>query len=392
MLLRRSVLCLAAFVAAPAVLVACPFCGMSGQTMMKEVDQAAFVVYGLLANPQIKFNADGTETGTTDLHVEAVIKTHDILKDKKMVVLPKYVPVEPQSKVRFIIFCGYFRDRIDPYRGMPVPNKELVAYMQDTLKVKDKPLPERLLTFFKYLGHDELEISVDAFKEFGNADAKEVMEMLKIADKDAIRKSLTAWLRDSETPPYRYGLYGYLLGLCRGSGKEKEDAGVLLELLNDKERGLVSGVDGVLAGLIMLQPKEGWDYLLGILSKPKEDFTRRMAAIRAARFFWEYPEEKVGKEQVIAGLTKVFDHPDLCDLVVEDLRVWKRWEHSKRIFSLLEREEFDVPIVKNALIRYALSCPKEVAGAKEFLDEMRKKDASRVKRVEDLLRSEEPKP
>jgi len=389
----RSALCLLALLAAPALLLACPFCGMSGQTLTREVDQAAFVLYGLLKNPRLQFNPDQTEErGTTDLHVEAVVKSHALIKDKKVVTLPKYVPVEPDSKTRFLVFCGLFQDRIDPYRGMPLPNDDMVKYLQEVLKVKDKPLPERLLVFFRYLGHADLEISVDAFKEFGNADAKDVIEMIKLADKTDLRKTLTAWLRDPETPAYRFGLYGYLMGLCRTEGKQKEDAAVLVELLNDKERGLVSGIDGVLSGLIMLQPKEGWEYLLGILSHPKEDFVRRMAAVRAARFFWEYPDERISKDQIVAALAKVLDHPDMCDLVMEDFRVWKRWDHSAKIFKLLEREGFDVPLVKNAVIRYALSCPPTVPEAREFLADMRKKDPNRVKRVEDLLRSEEPVP
>ncbi len=50
---------------------ACPFCGMQGPTLTGEVDQAKMVLYGTLANPDLKAN---NGDGATDLVVEAVIK------------------------------------------------------------------------------------------------------------------------------------------------------------------------------------------------------------------------------------------------------------------------------------------------------------------------------
>src|SRR5271155_2891435 len=67
---------------------ACPFCSMQGQTLTGDVGQASMVLYGTLKDARL--NNDGT--GATDLHIEAVVKKHDILGDKKVLTLPRYVP------------------------------------------------------------------------------------------------------------------------------------------------------------------------------------------------------------------------------------------------------------------------------------------------------------
>src|SRR5437868_12760939 len=69
---------------------ACPFCTMQGQTLIGDIDQASMVLVGTLKDA--KLTAADTQEGTTDLHVEAVIKKHEILGDKKVITLPKYIP------------------------------------------------------------------------------------------------------------------------------------------------------------------------------------------------------------------------------------------------------------------------------------------------------------
>src|SRR5215472_15818941 len=86
--------------------VACPFCSMQGQTLTGDVNQASMVLFGTLANA--KLNADGLEQGSTDLQIEAIIKKNDILGDKKVVTLPRYIPSEKTSS-KFLVFCDVFK-------------------------------------------------------------------------------------------------------------------------------------------------------------------------------------------------------------------------------------------------------------------------------------------
>src|SRR5436309_15082016 len=84
---------------------ACPFCSMQGQTLAGEVAGADMVLYGTLAN------ADPKEE-TTDLAIDAVVKTHDFVKDKKTVTLPKYVPPDATGQYKFLVFCYVFKGKI----------------------------------------------------------------------------------------------------------------------------------------------------------------------------------------------------------------------------------------------------------------------------------------
>src|SRR5437016_5568449 len=107
---RRSFavfLAVLALAASQAWVVACPFCSMQGQTLTDEVKQASMVVYGTLSNAKLDPNGDFGQ-GTTDLTVEAIVKKHEILGDKKVLTLPRYVPSD-NNKAKFLIFCDVFK-------------------------------------------------------------------------------------------------------------------------------------------------------------------------------------------------------------------------------------------------------------------------------------------
>lgn len=383
--------------AAPAV--ACPFCGMQGQTLAKEADQAAFVVYGLLAKPNLIIRPDGTEEGTTELTIDdkGVIKDHEFLKGKKQLTLPRYIPVDDNNKVKFVVFCDLFEGRIDPYRGIPVKEVEFVEYLKGALAVKDKDVPARLRFFFKYLGSHDSEIATDAFKEFGNTDGKEVLRFVADVRKNekerrAMAKQLAEWLSNPETPAYRFGLFGYLLGLV---GVE-QDAAVLHDVLTDEKRGLISGVDGVLAGYILLKPNEGFRFLRDVLANEdgKNDFIRRYAAVRTLRYFWTDSPETIQRKELVAAMRLLLPQSDIADFAIDDLRKWKQWQLVDEILALNDKESHDVPVVKRAILKFAVSCARSEAPAefknkaKAFVDRMRERDPKRVEGVEELLKLE----
>src|SRR5207237_551851 len=130
---------------------------------------------------------------------------------------------------------------------------------------------ERLRFFFDYLDNDDVEISNDAYKEFGNADYKDYKDMAK----QLPAAKIAGWLKDPKTPAFRYGLYASMLGHCGRA----EDADLLRAMLDDAQKHSLSGVDGILAGYTMAKPKEGWEYIKGILKDPSKEFTFRYAAL-----------------------------------------------------------------------------------------------------------------
>jgi len=344
----------------------CPFCSdLGGQTLTGDVNQASMVLFGTLANPRLDPGGD-FGAGQTDLNIAAVIKKHDFLGDKKVITLPRYVPLNKDDTSRWLVFCDVFKGKLDPYRGIPVKSDDIVKYLTGALVVKDKDTPARLRFFFDWLDHPETEIANDAYKEFAKADYK-----------------IAKWLQDPDTPAFRLGLYGSMLG---HSGRS-EHADLLRKLLEDPQKRVSSGLDGMLAGYTLLKPKEGWEYIRSILGNPNKEFLLRYAALRSVRFFWETRPDVVKKDEMVDAVCLLLDQSDVADLAIEDLRKWKQCQVVDRVLALNQKSSHDVPIIRRAILRFALWCPDSEKG-KQFVAEKRKKDPEWVKDVEELLKLE----
>jgi hypothetical protein len=350
---------------------------MQGQTLAGEVAGADMVLYGTLTNADAKDE-------TTDLNIDAVVKTHDFVKDKKTVTLPKYVPPDATGQYKFLVFCYVFKGKLDPYRGMAMkPDSDIVKYLNGVQGLKDKKAGERLKFFFNYLDNADPEIAMDSFKEFANADYKDYRDMAKTLPAEKI----AGWLKDPNTPGFRIGLYGSLLGHC---GKP-EHAKLLRSLLEDNDRKLSTGVDGVLAGYAMIDPKEGWGYTRGLMGDPSKEFLMRYAALRAARFFHDFRPDLVDKKDLADGVAQLLNQKDIADLAVEDLRKWDCKDMTDRILQLQDTEAYKtVPIVRRSVLRFALSFP-DVPAAAAFVAEQRTKDPKGVSDVEEILKLEQGK-
>jgi hypothetical protein len=366
--------------ALPSPARACPFCSMQGQTLAGEVAGADMVLFGSLANPNAKDE-------TTDLVLEAVVKKNDAL-DKmtktvggsKAVTLPKYLDPATVGQAKFLVFCYVFKGKLDPYRGMAM-TPDCVAYLQGVQDVKDKKPGERLKFFFNYLDSADPEIAMDAFKEFANAPYGDYKDMAKDLPADKI----AGWLKDASTPGFRIGLYGSLLGHC---GKE-DDAKLLRSLVEDPARKLSSGVDGVLAGYVMIDPKEGWKYVKGMMKDPGKEFLMRYAALRTARFLHDYRPELVKPEELAEGVAQLLDQKDIADLAVEDLRKWGCSDMTDRVLGLQSTEAYKtLPIVRRSVLRFTLTFPN-VPAAAAYIDEQRKTNPQGVSEAEEILKLEQ---
>jgi hypothetical protein len=362
----------------------CPFCAeQKGPTLLGDYNQAAMVLVGTFANARLD-NRGGLENGTTDFVIEEVLKDHEMLKGRKTITLPKYIP---PTKSKFVLFCDVFKGAIDPYRGVEVqPKSDLVRYLKGALKVKDRPIGERLRYCFDYLQSAELEVSLDAYREFARATYDEYRGMAKGLPAD----TLAGWLRDPKTPAYRYGLYASLLGQCGNV----EHAKLLREMLTDARRQS-SGADGIIAGYVMLLKKEsrtkdGLLYLRGVLGDAKQDFMTRYAALRAGRFFWDTRPDVFTKQELTDTVALLLDQPDMADFAVEDLGKWHRWEMTGKVLGLFDKESHNAPVVKRAILRFALRCPEPRAVA--FVRQQRARDQEWVNDTEELLRLETPAP
>jgi hypothetical protein len=365
---------------------ACPFCPSAGQTLLGEVNQAHLIVFGTLSNAQRDMNDFGK--GTTDLDIEVVVKDHEFLNGKKKITLPRYVPPDPKGKSKYLIFCEIYKGELDPYRGEAVPEDSKIAeYLKGAIDLKDKDVPTRLHYFFKYFDSADWAISGDAFQEFSNADYKDVQVAAAKMDPDRI----VGMLKDPNTSIARYGLLGLLLGHC---GKKDKHAAALKEFIDDPKVKQATGLDGLLAGHVMLDAKAGMSHVGGLIKEPKEDFLVRYAALRCLRFFWEYRDDVIRKADVVEALKPLLDQPDIADLAIEDLRKWQQWDLATHIIGLFDKPTHDVSIIQRSIIKYALTAPAENKTAAAFLARMRAdpKQAERVRDLEQLLELEKPRP
>jgi hypothetical protein len=171
------------------------------------------------------------------------------------------------------------------------------------------------------------------------------------------------------------------------SGKE-EHAKLLRSLIDDLQKnGATSGLDGIMAGYVLLKPKEGWDYLYGMLKDEKKEFTIRYAGLRTLRFFWDSRPDVLEKKQILEGISQLLQQSDIADLAIEDVRKWGQWQMADEILKLKDKPSHNIPIIRRSILRFALSCPQQPV-AVAFVDELRKKDARLVRDAEELLKME----
>ena len=101
----------------------CPFCAAASQTLTKSAEQATMILYGRLANARLDPN-DAT-TGTTDLLIDSIVKSHDSVAGKKMLVLPRYVI--PEKDTKYLVFCDFYQGKLDLLSGIPVRADSRIA-------------------------------------------------------------------------------------------------------------------------------------------------------------------------------------------------------------------------------------------------------------------------
>jgi hypothetical protein len=363
--------------AAASPVLACSICAgniQQGITFRQEVagDNAKLILYGSLANPRL---TSGTN-GVTDLRVEAVVKPHESLGNKKLVEVPRYLPVsDPKNPPRYLIFCDVYNGKLDMYRGVPVKSAAVVDYLKGALAIKDRT--KQLLYYFDYLENGDPEIANDAFLEFAKAGDQEVGQVASKLSSDKLR----GWLKAPQTPENRLGLYAFLLGSC---GTAVDAAYLRTQIEEPTERSL-KAFDGMLGAYMLLRPREGWDLALTTLRDEKKPFTIRFGVLRTLRFFhgWKPADYR---NQVLLGLRIMLPQGDIADLAIEDLRRAQLWDLTKEVLDQFGKKSHDAPIMKQAIVRYALTCPKPEAAA--FVANVRATNADLVADVEESLKAE----
>jgi hypothetical protein len=389
------------------VAVACPFCNAQGTTLGAEFAGADMIV--LATVDSATRDAEDASKNSSTLKILKMLKPHPAFKDAKTLTVGRYITKGSKDRdYQYILFCYVYNDpldaaaatvasgavftnyrnvTVDAYRGDDIPEKsKLPDYLEATQKLVNKPAIERLAFYFNNLESNELFISGDAYNEWGFAEYKDVRALAPKLPTDTILK----WMRDPATMGSRLGLYALLVG---HSGK-KEYAAELRKLLENPEGKYGAGLDGLLAGYILLDPQAGWDYMLGLASDRKKDFLIRAATLRSLRFFHDERPDVVKPEQLLLAYKQLLAQDDICDMAIDDLRKWKNFDLADEILGYAEQESHSAGIVKRAMLKYALVAEAEAknAKAKEYVAKARAANAKRVAQAEELLKDEDVKP
>ena len=352
--------------------LSCDLCGASKRTITlpQSAQAAKLVLYGKLANARV--NPDNDGGGATDLHIEKVLKSDPWLGDKKIVELQRYVRIDPADDY-FLVFCDIFKGKLDAYRGEPV-GLEVVDYLQKAMTLKDGDRVKTLLFFFNYLDHRNTKISSDAFAQFARSSDVEIAQVAGKLPPVKLRR----WLQDSKTPPERLSLYAFLLSAC---GTEK-DADLLRSLIDKSSERTSDVLAGSLSGYIRLRPRAGWDLAATILQDAHRSFVERYAVVGMLRFYHAWKPDET-RDDVLRCLGLLVRQGEMADIAIEDLRLWEAWSACPEVLAQFDRKTHAAPIVRRAIVRYALCCPEP--SAKAFIADLRRKEPSLVSDVEESL-------
>ena len=371
--MRRILFVVLSSVLAATPAAACSFCGgnvSSRNTLREEFAQAKAVVSGTLKNPKV--NGDGV-SGTTEFHFDKTLKADAILGKQSALVLPKYFPVVGDTPPGYLFFFDSRDGKPDAVFGVP-STPAVTDHLAAVAKLDPKDATKRLAFYFGQLDSADATVSTDAFLEFAKASDLEV-----IAAKAALDpKRLQKWLADPNTPTERIGVYAMMLGLCGG----KEHAATFAAILKRADKTVKENYGGLLAGYALLDPPAAWAELRAVATDGKRPFEERYSALSGAKYL-QANRAKESRKEVLDLYRDLVSDTDFSDLAIEDLRRWGWWDLTADVFK-----RFDAPgqpiIVKKAVVRYAITCPDDVA--KTFLAGVRKADPKLVEKVEESLK------
>jgi hypothetical protein len=379
---RRCVLILVLLTLLASPVLCCTLCPNPANiaTFRQEASAARMVLYGDVVSS--KFIAGAPGGGTSELRIETALKADPYLAGKTSVTIPRFVPADPKSPPRYLIFCDISGGKLYADRGIQAKTPAVRDYVQGAMKLDPKDPVARLLYFFKYLDHAEPELAGDAYLEFAKATDQEVGAAAPKLAPERLRQLIQA--PTTPATANRRGLYAFLLGAC-GSN---EDAIFLRGLILSPPENGPPALDGVLAGYIQLRPKEGWALAQSILRDPRKSFSDRSSVLTMLRFFHNADPVKY-RPELLRCLAVLLEQGDIADLAIEELRKWKLWDLTPDVLAQFGKKTHDAPIMRRAIVRYALCCPQ--ADAERFLAARKKAEPELVKDVEESLQFEKMK-
>jgi len=379
MLLRSWLPAIAIMMMSAVVVDACSYCNPNFQqklTLRQNARLSKFIVYGELVNARLV-----GDKGATDFAVADVVAPHDTLGKQTTLTIPTFIPFNAKDPPKYLLFGEYINGKLDIVHARQVKSKAAATYLKGALQIDDKDRMSALKFCFDHLDSVDPEASEDAFHEFAKASDAEIGQ---VAPKLAAAK-VRALLNDEKTPAERLGIYAYLLGACGTA----DDATLLVAMIRKGDERSKNALGGLLGGVIALKPNEGWAMVESILRTPDRGFADKLAALGTIRFYHSAKGDSARKP-IAAALVHIVEQGDMADMAIEDLRRWHWWELTRSVLAQYGKPTHSAPLMKRAIVRYALCCPEAEAVA--FIKARRAAEPMLVETVEEALEFEKPVP
>jgi len=362
----------------PAALAwACPFCDAPSITYSEQLKgaPAAILVKWATAEKSDPFNF--TPGSTTYQVVTAFRQPEKKVTSGESIRIPFYQSGEPGDS--FWMLGNVIEGQFD-WAPPTAMSAECWKYVVNAPS-RERPQPERLRYYLPFLEHSDPDIAIDAYGEFAGAPYEEILALRE----DLPREKILHWLTDPEITPSRRGLYGLMLGLC---GKA-EDGKRIEPILMEKPEHPRLGIDGMMAGYILLTGEQGFQKLVGAkLIDPEIIPGESFAMLQTLRFLWEYAPHAVPRAAMIGAMHRLLDHPQYAGAAIIDLARWQHWDTTPELTRRYGQGLYTDRHIKEAVIRFLLlaaQAEKEtpaVQNARVTLKKLRQTDEDLIKSVE----------
>ena len=363
-------------------LTACPTCPTNlGPSLSEQVATADVAVIAEWKSAREADLEEGFAGSTTYVVTEVLRDETGTVETEGEVTLKRFRQAE---KGETFLMLALTDEPIDWHPPLAA-NDVVLDYLRE-LPAADAPMSERLRFSLAHLEHPEPTIANDAMAEFALAPYKDVARLKGDIDRDRVR----GWLTNPKTDQTRIGFYSLLLGLVG----DAEDADYLEAQIVEPSQDFRLGVDGMVAGYLLIAGERGLDVLDREKLSPDAPLSEVYSTMQGLQFMWTYEPDRIEKDRLRASMRVLLERPDMADLVVTTLGRWEDWSVMDRLMEMYDDEEFAVPTVKRAIVRFLLAAerakpledggekPASAAKAAEHLAQLRETDPETVKQAE----------
>jgi hypothetical protein len=350
-----------------------PYSCNGSRSLLDRFLTAEMVVVGEMRNAVGPDNLN--PNGQTELWLNEVLKSHEVLNGRKSILMDRNV----QSKKKYLVAMDLYKGTIDAYEGVELDDDGIILkFVRGAFQLKDKSALARVRYCIDFLGSPCEEVSRSAHIEIARTDYAELRKIAEKLNPQPLVKALTT----RSYPPEQRGSLALLLGHC---GK-KEDAAIVRKLLDASDPK--TDISGLLFAYVLLDVDAGWAYLTKTLSKDTDDFRRRYLAFTTVRRINDERKELVSQKHRDEAMLSILKLPDMADFAIEFFRARNRWDHADTILDLSGKENYDTPLMRRTILRYAMQCPS--TRAKAHVNEQQARDPQWVADVAELLNLENP--